>query len=78
MYGIKNFSAVINPPQACILAVGGGRKVATGASFDGEMFAASSVTTVTLSYDQRVVDAEEASQWLQAFKNYMENPVLLM
>eukprot|EP01135_Chromosphaera_perkinsii_P010104 Nk52_evm29s2011 gene=Nk52_evmTU29s2011 len=77
MFGIKSFSAVINPPQSCILAVGGTQRVASGVNEGGDAIV-ESFTNVKLSFDRRVVDEEDAAKWLQAFKKYMENPVLLM
>jgi len=75
MYGIKTFSAIINPPQACILAVGAGEKklvLRDGAPKE------INVMTVTLSVDHRAVDGALGAEWLQAFKKYIENPVLLV
>lgn len=68
MFGISSFSAVINPPQACILAVGGTRPVVTG---EGVV---RSVATFTLSSDARVCDDGDGSRWLAAFKGFIENP----
>jgi pyruvate dehydrogenase E2 component (dihydrolipoamide acetyltransferase) len=75
MYGVKNFSAIINPPQGCILAVGAGeeRVVARG----GHM-AVRTVMDCTLSVDHRVVDGALGAEFLQAFKRYIENPSLLL
>ena len=87
MFGIDAFSAVINPPQACILAVGKGERklvlppfasyadVAPGAPVPAA--AAATVMTVQLSSDARVVDAGVAGAFLQSFKTYCENPALL-
>ena len=71
MFGINQFTAIINPPQACILAVGGTEKkvvVKDGAP------AVSNVMRVTMSCDHRVVDGAVGAQWLQHFKKFMENP----
>lgn len=71
MFGINQFTAIINPPQACILAVGGTEKrvvVKDGAP------AVSSVMRVTMSCDHRVVDGAVGAQWLQHFKKFIENP----
>jgi len=76
MFGIKNFCAVINPPQAAILAVGTSVKnVVPGP--DGEMKVVS-VMNVTLSCDHRVVDGATGAQWLSAFKGYIENPMKML
>jgi len=72
MFGITEFSAVINPPQACIMAVGGTRPVLTA---DETIH---SVMTVTLSCDRRMVDDELAARWLDAFKANIENPSRLL
>ena len=75
MFGIKEFSAVINPPQACILAVGGGVGApCVGASGDAE---AMTKMTVNLSSDRRVVDERTAANYLSAFQRYAETPMLL-
>ncbi len=79
--GIKQFTAIINAPQACILAVGGTeQKVVpnTGDDADIEPFVVKSVMAVTLSSDHRVVDGAIGAQWLQAFKKYIENPLLML
>eukprot|EP01102_Stenamoeba_stenopodia_P013671 TRINITY_DN446_c0_g4_i1.p1 TRINITY_DN446_c0_g4~~TRINITY_DN446_c0_g4_i1.p1 ORF type:complete len:532 (+),score=169.30 TRINITY_DN446_c0_g4_i1:215-1810(+) len=81
MFGIKHFAAVINPPQACILAVGGTEKkvVVKGTNAAGEpIFGVSNVMSVTLSCDHRVVDGAIGAKWLQAFKNVLEDPIKLL
>lgn len=76
MYGLSEFSAIINPPQSGILAVGGAQdKVVIGER--GEL-RNNSVMTVTLSADHRVYDGELASRFLDAFTGYMENPLKMM
>jgi pyruvate dehydrogenase E2 component (dihydrolipoamide acetyltransferase) len=78
MYGINSFSAVINPPQACILAVGSGvQKVVPPKTADGEPVV-STVVTVQLSADRRVVDEAIASQFLQVFRAYFSNPTAML
>ncbi|XP_070621951.1 dihydrolipoyllysine-residue acetyltransferase component of pyruvate dehydrogenase complex, mitochondrial [Erythrolamprus reginae] len=77
MYGIKNFSAIINPPQACILAVGGAEKRLVPA--DNEKgFDVASVMSVTLSCDHRVVDGAVGAQWLAEFKRFLEKPATML
>jgi len=72
MFGINQFTAIINPPQACILAVGGTeKKVVPGA--DGQPTVVSTMR-VTMSCDHRVVDGAVGAQWLQHFKKFVENP----
>ncbi|CAK9210731.1 unnamed protein product [Sphagnum troendelagicum] len=76
-FGIKQFCAIINPPQACILAVGTTEKQVIPGDGTGE-FLTGTFMTVTLSCDHRVVDGAIGAQWLGAFKSYIENPVTLM
>ncbi|AAD25602.1 Putative dihyrdolipoamide acetyltransferase [Arabidopsis thaliana] len=72
-FGIKQFCAVVNPPQAAILAVGSAEKrVVPGNGPDQFNFA--SYMPVTLSCDHRVVDGAIGAEWLKAFKGYIENP----
>eukprot|EP00602_Paraphysomonas_sp_CaronLab_P001968 CAMPEP_0185021026 /NCGR_PEP_ID=MMETSP1103-20130426/3688_1 /TAXON_ID=36769 /ORGANISM="Paraphysomonas bandaiensis, Strain Caron Lab Isolate" /LENGTH=433 /DNA_ID=CAMNT_0027552299 /DNA_START=261 /DNA_END=1559 /DNA_ORIENTATION=+ len=78
MFGISSFTAVINPPQACILAVGGGiQRVLPPVEHGGEPRVVTTMT-VQMSSDRRVVDEATASQFLQAFQYYLSNPTLLM
>ncbi|CAH2320292.1 dihydrolipoyllysine-residue acetyltransferase component of pyruvate dehydrogenase complex [Pelobates cultripes] len=77
MYGIKNFSAIINPPQACILAVGGSEKRLLPA--DNEKgFDVANMMSVTLSCDHRVVDGAVGAQWLAEFKKFLEKPTTML
>ena len=76
MYGIKSFNAIVNPPQGCILAVGAGEKRAIVAA-DGSVKSAT-VMSVTLSCDHRVVDGAVGAEFLGAFKQYIESPVMMM
>jgi len=72
MFGINQFTAIINPPQACILAVGGTeKKVVAGPG--GEPVVVN-MMRVTMSCDHRVVDGAVGAQWLQHFKKFVENP----
>jgi pyruvate dehydrogenase E2 component (dihydrolipoamide acetyltransferase) len=76
MFGISEFSAVINPPQACILAVGGGISriaVPTEASASGDL-PVETTMTVQLSSDRRVLDDATAARFLQTFQSYIVNP----
>jgi pyruvate dehydrogenase E2 component (dihydrolipoamide acetyltransferase) len=75
MFGVKDFQAIINPPQAAILAVGAGEQrpvVKNGA------LAIATVMSATLSVDHRVVDGALGAEWLQAFKAILEEPLNLM
>ncbi|KAM3921713.1 dihydrolipoyllysine-residue acetyltransferase component of pyruvate dehydrogenase complex, mitochondrial isoform 2-T2 [Leptodactylus fuscus] len=77
MYGIKNFSAIINPPQACILAVGGSENRLVPA--DNERgFEVANIMSVTLSCDHRVVDGAVGAQWLAEFKKFLEKPTTML
>uniref|UniRef100_A0AAX7SIG2 Dihydrolipoamide acetyltransferase component of pyruvate dehydrogenase complex n=1 Tax=Astatotilapia calliptera TaxID=8154 RepID=A0AAX7SIG2_ASTCA len=77
MFGIKNFSAIINPPQACILAVGGSEKRLMPA--DNEKgFDVANMMSVTLSCDHRVVDGAVGAQWLAEFRKFLEKPVTML
>jgi pyruvate dehydrogenase E2 component (dihydrolipoamide acetyltransferase) len=75
MYGIKDFTAVINPPQSTILAVGAGeeRAVVIGGKLD-----AAHIMSVTLSCDHRAVDGALGAELISAFKNLIENPVMMV
>jgi len=76
MFGINQFTAIINPPQACILAVGGTeKKVVVG---KGGEPVVSSMMRVTMSCDHRVVDGAVGAQWLAHFKKFMENPQAML
>ncbi|RKP08488.1 2-oxoacid dehydrogenases acyltransferase-domain-containing protein [Thamnocephalis sphaerospora] len=77
MFGIQSFTAIINPPQSCILAVGSSEKKVVPAP-NGDGYATINVMKVTLSCDHRVVDGAVGAQWLQAWKRYMENPLSMM
>lgn len=75
MFGIKDFKAVINPPQACILAVGAGEQRAVVK--DGAVSTAT-VMSVTLSCDHRAVDGAVGAEFLQAFKGYIQDPLTML
>jgi pyruvate dehydrogenase E2 component (dihydrolipoamide acetyltransferase) len=73
MYGVREFSAIINPPHATILAVGATRRAPIEAEDGGVKFI--SQLTVTLSCDHRVVDGALGAELLAAFKSFVEKPV---
>lgn len=78
-FGIKQFCAIINPPQSCILAVGSAeRRVIPGAGSGPDQFEFGSFMAVTLSCDHRVVDGAIGAEWLKAFKGYIENPTSML
>ena len=91
MYGIQDFTAIINPPQSCILAVGGVEKkmmlaasdeplppVLSETSLPESVFEVQSVIKVTLTCDHRVVDGALGAQFLSKLKSLMESPHLLL
>ena len=75
MFGIREFAAVINPPQGAILAVGAGEQRAVVKN--GEL-AIATVMSVTLSADHRIVDGALGAQWMQVFKGLIENPMAML
>ena len=75
MFGIKEFSAVINPPQSGILAIGAGEQRPIVKS--GEL-AIATMMSVTLSADHRIVDGAVGARWLQAFKRAIETPAIML
>ncbi|CAM5199665.1 Dihydrolipoyllysine-residue succinyltransferase component of 2-oxoglutarate dehydrogenase complex OS=Castellaniella defragrans OX=75697 GN=HNR28_001137 PE=3 SV=1 [Castellaniella defragrans] len=76
MYGVQEFSAIINPPQSAILAVGAvEQRAVVGA--DGRIEAAP-MMTVTLSVDHRAIDGAVAAEWLGAFRRIVENPLVAL
>lgn len=75
MFGIEEFTAIINPPDACIMAVGGIKQ--TPIVKDGEL-TIGNMMKVTLSCDHRVVDGAVGSAFLQTFKGLLEDPVRLL
>jgi pyruvate dehydrogenase E2 component (dihydrolipoamide acetyltransferase) len=74
MYGIDNFSAIINPPQSCILAVS--RAVRKPIVGHNSQIIIADTMNITLSCDHRVVDGAVAAEFLKALRYYIENPVL--
>ncbi len=75
MFGIEEFTAIINPPNACILAVGGIKQ--TAVVKDGQLVPGS-VMKVTLSCDHRAVDGAVGSAFLQTLKAFIEDPIRIM
>lgn len=76
MYGVREFSAIINPPHATILAVGASRRQAVEKADGSVGFA--NVMTVTLSADHRVVDGALGAELFASFKTIVENPVRIL
>jgi pyruvate dehydrogenase E2 component (dihydrolipoamide acetyltransferase) len=75
MYGVRDFAAIINPPQAAILAVAAGEQ--RPVVKDGAL-AVATVMTVTLSVDHRVIDGALAAEWVSAFRQVVQDPLSLM
>ena len=75
MYGIKNFTSIINPPQSCIIAVGAGEERAVVVNGKIEI---ATVMTVTMSADHRVVDGGTGAKFLQTLKQFIEEPASML
>jgi len=75
MFGIEAFTAIVNPPDSCILAVGGIKEVPV---VKNGQVVPGNIMKVTLSCDHRVVDGASGAAFLQTFKQYMENPVAML
>lgn len=74
MFGIEEFTAIINPPNSCILAVGG---IEQKPVVKNGQIVAGNVMKVTLSCDHRVVDGAKGSEFLKSFKQFIENPITM-
>lgn len=75
MFGIKTFSAIINPPQSCIMAVGTSKKQPIVIN---EKIEIAEIIMVTLSVDHRTADGALGARFLNAFKHYIENPLAML
>lgn len=75
MYGVQSFSAIINPPQSCILAVGAGEQKPY--IVDGEV-KVGTFMSCTLSTDHRSVDGAVGAEFLKVLKSYLENPIMML
>ena len=75
MFGIKNFTSIINPPQSCIIAVGAGEE--RPIVKDGKIEVAT-VMTVTMSADHRVVDGSTGARFLSTLKQFIEEPASML
>ncbi len=75
MFGIKSFSAIVNPPQSCILAVGASEERPVIKAGKIEI---ATIMNVTLSVDHRSVDGAVGAEFLAAFKRFIEDPVMMM
>lgn len=75
MFGIKQFTALINPPEAAILAVGAATETPVVRNGNIEIH---SIMSVTMSCDHRVIDGATGAKFLQTFKQMLENPILML
>ncbi|GBR71676.1 pyruvate dehydrogenase complex dihydrolipoamide acetyltransferase [Gluconobacter kanchanaburiensis] len=75
MFGVRDFAAIINPPQAGILAIASGEKRAV---VRGSEIAVATVMTATLSVDHRAVDGALGAEWLNALRDIVQNPYFLV
>lgn len=75
MFGIEEFTAIINPPDSCILAVGAIKQVPV---VKNGQVVPGNVMRITLSCDHRVVDGAKGSEFLNTFKSYLENPIMML
>ena len=75
MMDIDEFTAIINPPDSCILAVG---KIAPTPVVENNVIVVKQILKLTLSCDHRVVDGAVGSRFLQTLKGYLENPVTML
>lgn len=78
MFGIDHFTAIVNLPQSCILAIGSTQPTIVPAPEEERGFKTVPVMKVTLSCDHRTVDGAVGARWLGAFKGYLENPLTFM
>ncbi|CEF55932.1 pyruvate dehydrogenase complex dihydrolipoamide acetyltransferase [Acetobacter ghanensis] len=75
MFGVKEFAAIVNPPQAAILAIAAGKRQPV---VSGDEIKIATVMTVTLSVDHRAVDGATAAKWLSAFRSIVQAPLALV
>ncbi|CRK93277.1 CLUMA_CG006820, isoform A [Clunio marinus] len=78
MFDVTHFCAIINPPQSCILAVGGAQKRLVIDETAEKGFKESTFISVTVSADHRTVDGAVGARWLQYFRKYMEDPATML
>ena len=75
MFGIDSFTAIINPPEACILAIG---RIADKAVVVNGEITIRPIMNLSLTYDHRILDGAPAARFLQKIQFYVENPALLL
>ncbi|XP_037457620.1 dihydrolipoyllysine-residue acetyltransferase component 2 of pyruvate dehydrogenase complex, mitochondrial-like isoform X1 [Triticum dicoccoides] len=76
-FGIKQFCAIVNPPQSAILAIGSAEKRVIPGVAEGQ-YEIGSFMSATLSCDHRVIDGAMGAEWLKAFKGYLEDPTTML
>jgi pyruvate dehydrogenase E2 component (dihydrolipoamide acetyltransferase) len=76
-FGIKQFCAIINPPQSAILAIGSAERRVIPGSANGQ-YEFGSFMSLTMSCDHRVIDGAIGAEFLKAFKGYIENPTSML
>ena len=75
MFDVKEFAAMLTPPQAAILAIAAGKRQPV---VSGDEIRIATVMTVTLSVDHRAVDGATAAKWLSAFRSIVQSPLALV
>ena len=75
MLGVKQFDAIINPPQGAILALGASEQRTV---VENDQIVIRQMVTATLSCDHRVIDGALGAKFLAAFKQFVENPALIL
>lgn len=78
MFGITHFTAIINPPQSAILAIGGTEPRLVIDESNERGFRKAMIMQATISADHRIVDGATAAKWMKAFKDALENPMVFM
>ena len=78
MFGITHFTAIINPPQSAILAIGGTEPRLVIDESEEKGFRKAMIMQATISADHRIVDGATAAKWMKAFKDALENPLSFM
>ena len=75
MYGVKNFHAIVNPPQSCILAIGASEERAI---VKNGVVSVANMVTISISVDHRAIDGSAAAEFLSELKSIIENPILAL
>ena len=78
MMGVSHFTAIVNPPQSCILAIGSNQTVIVPDDASEVGWRKAVIMKATISADHRVADGATAARWMQVFKQALENPLSFM